>query len=159
MRIEGINPETGESINAEAPGLTYSILNAITDLDFSDEKIKEIIDQLDVSADAKSALYAVSRVTVKVGQSVVKIGRKIMDIIVALFEEFPNAGFGAIFGAIIGFLLSTVPIIGQIIGPVVTPIFISLGLVIGVISDIHDNNLAKKIAKANQQFSAFGTTQ
>jgi hypothetical protein len=159
MHIEGTNPETGETFGAEAPGLTSSILNAIADLDVSDERIREIIDQLDISADAKSALYAISKVTVRAGQMVVKIGRKIMDIIVALFEEFPNAGFGAIFGAIIGFLLSTIPIIGQILGPIVTPVLISLGLVIGAKTDIHDSNLAKKISIANQQFSAFRTEQ
>lgn len=159
MQIEGTNPETGETITAEAPGLTSSILSAIADLNVSDERIREIIDQLDVSADAKSALYAVSKVTLKAGQVIVKIGRKILDIIVALFEEFPNAGFGAIFGAIIGFLISTIPIFGQILGPIITPILMSLGLVIGAVTDIHDSNLAKKIALANQHLSAFSTEQ
>jgi hypothetical protein len=156
MRVEGENPETGETFDFEAPGLTASILKAIADLDFSDERIREIIDQLDVSADAKSSIYAVSRVTVKVGRTVVRIGRKILDVIVKLFEEYPNAGFGAIFGAIVGYLISTIPVFGQIIGPVVTPIFISLGLVIGAIKDISDSSLANKIAAANQQFTAFG---
>ena len=94
---------------------------------------------------------------VKVGQTVVRIGRKIMDIIVALFEEFPNAGFGAIFGAIIGFLVSTIPVIGQIFGPLVTPVLISYGLVIGAKHDIRNKDLAGKIAMANQQFSSFRT--
>ena len=155
MRIEGTDPQTGETITAEAPGLTSSILSAIADLDVSDDRIREIIDQLNVSADAKSALYLVSKVVVKVGQTVVRIGRKIMDIIVALFEEFPNAGFGAIFGAIIGFLLSTIPVIGQLLGPIVTPVLISFGLVIGAKHDIQNSDLARKIAKANQQFSSF----
>ncbi|MFC1560488.1 hypothetical protein ACFL3W_00930 [Pseudomonadota bacterium] len=157
MQIEGTNPEDGTTFTAEAPGLTSSILSAIADLDFSDERIREIIDQLDVSADTKSALYSVSRVTVRVGQTIVKIGRKIIDTIIALFEEFPNAGFGAIFGAIIGFLISAIPIIGQIFGPLVTPVLISYGLAVGAKDDIRNKDLARKIAMANQQFSSFGT--
>ena len=157
MRIDGKNPENGETITAEAPGLTSSILSAIADLDASDDRIREIIDQLGVSADAKSALYSVSRVTVRAGQTIVKIGRKIIDIIVTLFEEFPNAGFGAIFGAIIGFLVSTIPIFGQIFGPLLTPIFISFGIVMGAITDIQDKMLVKKIAAANLELSSFRT--
>ena len=156
MRIDGTNPGSDESFGYEAPGLTASILDAIADLDFSDERIREIIDQLDVSADTKSAVYALSRVTVRAGQIVVRIGRKILDVIVKLFKEYPNAGFGAIFGAIVGYIISTIPGFGQIVAPLVTPIFIGLGLIIGAISDIRDSNLARKIAEANQQFSAFG---
>ena len=157
MRIDGKNPENGETITAEAPGLTASILCAIADLDASDDRIREIIDQLDVSADAKSALYSVSKVTVRAGQTIVKIGRKIIDIIVTLFEEFPNAGFGAIFGAIIGSLVSTIPIFGQIFGPLLTPIFISFGIVMGAIIDIQDKLLVKKITAANLELSSFRT--
>ena len=119
----------------------------------SDEDIKRLIDNLNISADAKSLLYAFSKATIKAGQFVLKIGRKIIDFVCLLFKEFPNATFGMIFGAIVGFLLSAIPILGVVLGPIVTPLAIVFGLIIGVPQDIRDKALARKIAEANAVFS------
>ena len=101
MKIQGINPETGEEYQSEA-NLNDSFIESMLNFDMSDEQIKKVIDNLNVSADVKSLLYAISKATIKAGQFVLKIGRKIIDFVCLIFKEFPNATFGLIFGAIAG---------------------------------------------------------
>lgn len=152
MKIEGNDPKSGKKFSQDAPGLTQSKLEFLTELVVSDEKLSETIDNLDVSADAKSLLYKIAKVTITVGRRVVKIGRKILDVIVSLFQEYPQAGFGMLLGAILGFLVSSIPIIGVVLGPLFTPLGMAFGLVAGAIQDFSDKNLARQVAKSNEQF-------
>jgi len=153
MLVEAIAKGPGQTFSEEIPSITSSILEMFADLDFTDKKIKEVLDRLNVSADAKSALYAVSKATLRIGQTVVKIGRKIIDCIVKLIEEFPTAGLGLIIGGILGFLVGAIPVLGFLLGPIVTPIFMAIGIVGGVAMDIHDKLLAKRIAEINRKFA------
>jgi hypothetical protein len=153
MRVKGRDPVTGKPISVEASGITDSVLKFLSDFDVSDKKVKEVIDQLDVSADAKSALFAIAKVTIVVGGQIIKIGRKILDVIVRLANEFPNAGFGAILGGVLGFLVGSVPFIGLILGPICTPLLIAFGLAVGTMQDFRDKALVSKIISAQQNFS------
>jgi len=123
----------------------------------SDEKIKELISNLNISADAKSLLHSFSKATIIAGKKIINIGKKIIDFICHLFKEYPSATFGMIFGAIAGVLISTIPILGVLLGPLLAPIAILLGLVSGVHQDIKDKDLARKIAEINAQFSPLNT--
>ncbi len=155
MKMEAVNPETGEKYEAEAPGLTSEILSAIADLDFSDERVKKIIDGLDVSADVKSIIFSISKITIRVGNKIIKIGRKIIDIATDCFSKFPTAGFGAILGAILGLLVGSIPVFGIIFGPLITPLTIGLGMVVGAAMDISDQRMQRHINNTVSQFAAF----
>ena len=155
MQVEFTDKDTGEKKQHDAPGLTSTILGAIADLDFSKEQVKATIDQLDISADAKSTIYILADVTIKVGSAIVKIGRKILDIIIGFFNQHPNIGFGAIFGAFIGFLFSLVPFFGQLLGPIVIPVFTAYGMVLGAKEELKDKELERKIRMSAAQFEQF----
>jgi len=153
MKIEGTDPDTGETYTAEAENVDSSFVESLLNFDMSDEAIRRMIDNLNLSADAKSLLYAFSKATIKAGEYVINIGRKIIDLIGQLFKEYPSATFSVIFGAIVGFLISTIPIIGVVLGPIVTPLVLAFGLVGGLIQDVQDKNLARKIAEINASFA------
>lgn len=157
MKISGVNSETGEKFQAEADGVTSEFIKSMSDFDMSEAGIKRQIDNLNISADAKSALHYISSVTIRAGKFILKIGRKIMDYVCSVFKEYPSASFGVIFGGIVGFLISSIPIIGVVLGAVVTPIVIALGLIIGVNEDLKDKDLARKIAEINAKFSNLNT--
>lgn len=153
MQVTGINAETGEKVVTEAPKVSLSFIQEMASLDLSDTQIKRVIDNLNISADAKSALYGLSKVVISAGEYVVQLGRKIIDFIASIHKEFPNASFGLIFGAIVGFLISAIPLIGAFIGAFVAPIIMAYGLVMGLNNDIQDKVLARRIAEANAKFA------
>lgn len=153
MKVKGVNPDTGEEFEAEADQVDKGFIDSMLDFKLSDEDIKKLIDNLNVSADMKSLLYKFSKATIMAGEVVLKIGRKIIDYVCLFVKEFPMATFGMIFGAIAGFLISAIPVIGVVLGSYVTPIIVALGFIIGAPFDIKDNALARKIAEANAKFS------
>ncbi len=157
MEIKGKNTETGEEFQAQAENVDGSFVESMLHYDMSDEGIKKLIDGLSVSADIKSLLYSFSKATIKAGQYVIKIGRKIIDFVCMVSSEYPGVTFGLIFGAIAGFLISAIPIIGIVLGPLFTPIAMAFGLVLGLREDIKDKGLARKISEINASFSPLKT--
>lgn len=152
MKIEGTNPDTGEAYITEDNHVDKDFIDWSSIFEMTDVKVRKMIDDLDISADAKSLIYSFSKVTIKAGEFIIKIGRKIIDFICKLFSEFPNATFGMIFGAIAGFLVASIPVLGMI-APLITPILIGLGMAGGLKEDIRDKALVRKIAEINAQFS------
>lgn len=157
MKISGVNPETGEQFQAEAEGVNSDFIDQMSEFEMSEAGIKKLVDNLDISADAKSVLHSISTVTIRAGAFILKVGRKIIDYVCIVLKNYPSASFGMVFGAIIGFLISSIPIIGVVLGPVATPILIALGLIQGLREDIKDLNLARKITEINAKFSALNT--
>lgn len=154
MKLSGINPKTGKTYQAEADGVTNDFIKSMSDFEMSEAGIKKLIDNLDISADAKCLLHSVSNITIRAGQFIITIGRKIIDFVCCVFKEYPSATFGMIFGGIVGFLVTSIPIIGIVLGPIVAPIAITLGLILGSYEDLKDKNLTRRITEINAKFSA-----
>jgi len=152
MKLSGKNPESGEYLTYESDNIDNDFVKSMSVFEMTDEKIKQIIDGLNVSADAKFHLYSFSKVTIKAGEMIVKIGRKIIDYVCKVFAEFPTASFGMVLGAIAGFLIASIPIIGVVLGPIFTPIAILFGLVGGLNEDLKDKVLARRVREINAKF-------
>lgn len=157
MIIRGVNLETGEVFRANAKNFNSDLLKFLGDFEMSEEGIKRLIEGLDISADAKSLLFSFSKATILAGEYIIKIGRKIIDLVCVVYREFPSATFGVILGAIAGFLISSIPIIGAVLGPIFTPIAIAIGLIVGLVEDIKDDTLKRKVAEINKCFSFLKT--
>jgi len=157
MKITAINPETGAEFQAESKSITSEFIAMMADFEMTDEGIKRMIDNLDVSADVKSLLYSFSKATIKAGEYILKIGRKIIDCICTVIKEYRHASFGLIFGAIAGFLISMIPIIGWALGPIVTPILMVIGMASGLYEDLKDKQLERKIAEITAKFTPLKT--
>lgn len=153
MKITAENLQTGEKFEGKSDTISEDFLQSISQFSLSDDSIKKMIDNLNISADTKSLLYSFSKVTICVGKFVLKIGRKIIDFICTLFKEFPSATFGLIFGAIAGILITSIPVVGVALGAIFTPIAMTLGLLGGLKEDIKDKALVRKIAEINARFS------
>lgn len=157
MKVSGIDPQTGKTFEAEADGIDSNFISTMSEFEMSEAGIKKLIDNLNISADAKSILYSITTVTIRAGEFILKIGRKIVDFVCSIFKEFPTATFGMVFGGIVGVLISSIPVLGVVLGPIVTPILISLGLLAGAYEDIKDKNLFRKITEINAKFSALNS--
>ena len=152
MILEANTPD-GEPLVSEKPNFTRQDAEEINRTANSESKIKSAIDNLNISADAKSALYAIANATVRAGRFIVKIGRKILDIVIETLKNFPNASFGLVLGGIMGILVASVPFIGAILAPFLTPLAMIYGFVVGMKQDVNDKNLANAIAAANAHFA------
>lgn len=151
MILEAESPD-GEPLISDKPGFTPKDAEELNRTTNSESKIKSTLENLNISADAKSALYAIINTTIRAGRLIVKIGRKILDIVIETLKNFPNASFGLVLGGMMGVLVASVPLIGVILAPFITPLAMIYGFVVGMKQDVNDRNLANAIAAANAKF-------
>jgi hypothetical protein len=143
---------TGKTIEVEIPDENLEALQALTQDRVSDTKLQSYIDNLDLPADAKALIASILKTAVRVGEMVIRIGKKIVEIVIMIVSKFPNATFGFVLGLIVGALVTSIPLIGGLLGAFVLPIAAAFGLATGYMNDLRDNSLAKKVAEASAMF-------
>ena len=158
MRIDAQDAESGRMFSGEANGLDENIINDFFNaFNLSDEETRSWIARLPFSADAKSILYKIAKTTIRAGQFVVKIGRKILEIVDFLVREYPKATFGLILGAVVGSLVVSIPVIGFVIGPLFKALAMVLGAVVGAYEDIKDSAMQRKVQESMASFEHLRT--
>lgn len=152
MIVEAKEPETGKTIQLECAAQSEDDIRDLLSFDLSEEALKTRIDAFAISADAKSILFTIAKTTIRVGSLVVKIGRKVLDIITRILAEFPMASTGTIFGAIFGHLVSSVPIIGFVFGPFIGSLAMAFGFAVGAMHDMSNKALERRVMSAVVSF-------
>ena len=152
MKIEAVDPNTGKTVAMDCAAESEDEISDLLSFDLSEEALKKRLNQLAISADAKSILFTIAKTTIKVGAFVVKIGRKILDLVINLLGEFPMASTGTIFGAIFGYLVTSIPIIGFIFGPFVGTLAIAFGFAAGAMQDLGNKALERRIRASVASF-------
>lgn len=127
IEVEFIDAQTGTltSKNLQEPPMSF--FDAVRSEQWTDRQIETFIDRLDISADAKANLAGFAKVTVKVGREVVRIGRKIVDVLFSFLRNFPGIGFGVIFAVVITTLLGAIPLLGAVLGPMASTLLVAFG--------------------------------
>ncbi|MEL5879434.1 hypothetical protein [Cereibacter sphaeroides] len=103
------------------------------------------IERLNISADVKALLRDLSRITLRVGEAVVSIGRKIIDFAFELVKSYPSTTFGLATGLIVGTLVAGIPLLGPLLGPILTPLLSAFGLTLGALEDLKDGGVRRRI--------------
>lgn len=152
MRVEAVDPETGKTIEMDCVAHSHDEIRDLLSFDLSEEALKKRLDNLAISADAKSILFTIAKTTIKVGDFIVRIGRKVLDVIISLLGEFPMASTGTIFGAIFGYLVTSIPLIGLIFGPFVGTLAIAFGFAAGAMQDLGNKALERRIRASMTSF-------
>lgn len=155
MKVEATNPVTGSKVEKEFAGINKEFVETFNNTEANDHLIRSFIENMNVSADIKSALNKVAQLSVKAGQFIIKIGRRIFDIVLRIIKEFPNAMFGIVLGGVFVILVSTIPFIGALISPLFTSLGMLSGFLFGVKQDISDKSLEAAIVRAQARFSQF----
>ena len=127
IEVEFIDAETGKLSSKKVEEPPMSFFDAVRSEQWTDRQIETFIDRLDISADAKANLASFAKVTLKVGCEVVRIGRKIVDVLFSFLRNFPGIGFGAVFAVVITTLLGAIPLLGAILGPLASTLLIAFG--------------------------------
>lgn len=116
-------------------------------------KIRDLLDRLEMSADAKALVIDIAGVTIKVGEKLVAIGRKIISFALGLAQQYPNTVFGLVIGLILGTLISSVPLVGWLLGPFLSPLLLALGLSFGAVADFTTVSIRSRIAVLERQLA------
>lgn len=157
MKVVSIDPKTGKEVVAEIHDPSPGFFTFVSSVDLTDEKIRSHIDRMNVSADIKALLYSFSKATIKAGKIILKIGRKIIDILFALIRAFPNITFGIIFGLVVGALVASIPVIGVALGSLATTIAVAFGFVLGAKADLMAGDMGARIDAVLAQFAPLQT--
>lgn len=153
MKVVSIDSKTGKEVTTEIPDPSPDFFVFVSGSDLSDEQIRAQIDKMNVSADVKALLYSFSMATIRAGKVILKIGRKILDILFAIIRAFPNITFGILFGLVVGALVASVPVIGFVLGSLATTIAVAFGFVVGAKADLMSGEMGQRMDTILAQFS------
>jgi len=150
------NPQTGEEETIEISEEQLNSFQKINEEVISQDKIRMYIDNLNISPEFKAILDSALNVTVKIGDMVVNIGKKIIEIILYIVKEFPNVVMGTLIGFVIGSLISTIPLIGWLLSSIAIPAGMAIGAATGFAYDIEDKMTKQTINNyLDEMFGAF----
>ncbi len=120
----------------------------------SKRALRDRIDRLSMSADAKALLNDLLDVVIDVGGRIIAAGRQILAFIFDLVRRFPNTAFGVIVALVVSSLIASIPLLGLILGPLLSPLLLAFGLAAGAIADLKDAPLRARVADLEQYFAA-----
>jgi len=130
-------------------------LNTINDVVIEDSNIHSYIDNLNISPEIKVVLDSLLNYSMKIGDLILNIGRKIVEVILYFIQKFPNMIIGTIIGFTIGSIISSIPVLGWALGWLILPLSTALGMGMGLKVDMQDKKLANKIKDETSEL--FGT--
>ena len=118
----------------------------------SKSKIQAWIDNLPIeSAETRLMISNFVGKTIKVGEVVIQIGKKIIEFIIALCKRYPNTLAAVILALVLSAIIAAIPIIGPAISGIVTPILLAVFMIGGIKQDFEganrDDRLAMDIAR------------
>lgn len=103
-------------------------------------KIERMIDRLEISADAKALIMDIASLTVRVGEMIIAIGRKVVSFALGLIKKFPNTAFGIVIALIVGALLGSafggIPLLGTVLVAKLKAILLIFGIAKGALTDM-----------------------
>lgn len=111
-----------------------------------DAQILRRIDSLDLSADAKALMGDLLRLATRVGETVLRIGRKILDFVLTLVRQFPTLGFAAVIIAVITLLVAMVPFIGGVLASFLGPLGMAFGVAGAAALEMKEHDFRQRVA-------------
>lgn len=144
--------KTGEKVAIDLSEDNYENLKTLAEDKVTDARLQSFIDNLDLSADGKALISSILEKAIKVGEMVIRIGKRIVELVIMIANKYPKASFGLALGLLVGALIASIPIMGALLGAFVTPIAAAFGLMQGFSEDLKDQGLSRKIAEATAMF-------
>lgn len=124
------------------------LVSFVNDTSKSDSQILRWIERLPVSADAKALLADLLKLTTRVGNALVRMGRKVLDFVLLLLKQFPHLGFATLLALVIGSILAMVPVLGTL-----APLAVALGVTWGTVVELGSNDLDARVREFANHFS------
>ena len=164
MKVEIKNPKTGEIKIAELRENTSDIFEELESKRLSDDMLVREINDMPfdkaISQDAKIKLDMIKDLTLKIGDKVLNVGRKILECIIVLYKNYPKTAVGLVIGTVAGIVFSSIPILGWALGWIVAPLCALFGLGAGFWMDMQEISLKRQVeAVVNDTFGGLKDTE
>jgi hypothetical protein len=136
--------------------MTQSLELLLLDINTSlpERKLIQLVERTGLSADVKSILVDLARVTVKVAGKVFAIGRKILAFIFDLVKAFPAITLGVLVALVITALVASLPIVGGVLSAILSPLLLAMGIGGGAVKDFLSDALSQRIENLIASMSA-----
>lgn len=135
--------ETQRALTAEAARSLQTYVNAT---ERTDAQILRRIESLDVSADVKAMLADMLRMATRVNDTVLRIGRKVLDFSLGLARSFPTLGFAVVVIAVLTLLVSMVPLIGGLLASLIGPLGLAAGVAVAAQAEMQDPMFRQRVS-------------
>jgi hypothetical protein len=133
---------------------TLDTLSAAIDESMPLAQIEKMIHRLPISADAKGVVLSIAKVSVQLGDALLRVGRLIVSFIIDLARRFPNTTFGVVASIVVTMLIAAIPLIGSFLWPFLGPLLAAFGIVIGVTNDMRESALRARIGLLDRMAEA-----
>lgn len=153
MIVEVTHPDTGETIKVDMPNLDEPTLATLQKEHATNQQLRGHLERLPVSAEVKAILFNLAKFTIRAGETVVLLGKKLIEIGLTLASKYPNATIGVIVAALLATLVSLVPVIGPFLSSFLGPLMLIYGLVDGFLTDFKSSK--PKLADDIREATAF----
>jgi len=144
-QIKISEPKTGQWKTITISQGQFQSLHDLNEGTSTHDKLLVTIENLDASPEIKSFLETALNYTIDISGTIIKVGRKIVDIILGVYKHFPKATIGSVIGLTIGILISKIPLLGWALNWIITPLATVTGTVIGAKSDLEDKDLLDEV--------------
>jgi hypothetical protein len=146
-----MNTNVPQELSADAALKLQPFVNST---ERTDDQIRRRIESLAVSADVKALLSDLLRVTTQVGETILRIGRKILDFILSLARHFPTLTFAIVIAAVLTTLLAMVPFLSGILASIAGPLTFVVGITDAALREAQSDDFRQRVAEFASQFKA-----
>ena len=145
MQMELKNPKSGEVKVIEIDEqVAQQIKNSLSP-GATKSKLHDAIDKFNVSAEVKALLFSLADLTIKIGNTSVFLGQKMLELVAYFVKQYPKTTLGLVVGSVIALIINSIPVIGWVAGWIITPLCLALGLAVGFWGDLQDKQFEKSI--------------
>ena len=143
------------SISKEIPDPNGKQREQLFELSFSKSQLERKIANLPMNADAKAMLSSLAKRIVKVGETVLRIGQKFLELVFRLNDEYGHLSFGEVICLMVEKMFQFAPIVGQILGPLLLNFLTTIGQVIAGQGAMVDAALQTRVSVLLNVFEPF----
>ena len=151
MHAKAVNPATGEEIAIEISVEELDRLVRETRPRVSRKRLERMIGNLPVPADVKVLLDLFIDATVRIGNAVLYIGRRVLEIVFDLCKRYPNTNFSVVMWLVVELLSMAAPWLA----PTLVEVSTAIQLLYAFVKDWLANR-ANKVARKGEQADKAG---
>jgi hypothetical protein len=113
----------------------------------SKRDLRAKLSRLAISADGKVVLEKIMETTIKVGEVVFELGRRLLSFVFDLVKRFRGIAFGVGVALTVSMLVAATPLVGGALAALLTPLLVAFGLTMGALEDVRNGALRDHIAE------------
>lgn len=119
-----------------------------------ERRLVAAIERTSLSADLKALLCSLAKVTLRVGEKVIAIGRRILAFVLDLVKAFPGMTMGVITALVISSLIAGIPLVGGVLAGTLGSLLLIIGVSMGALHDLTNDRLQERVDRLVDSFGA-----